>query len=304
MTNERWQYVYRLLLKVARGKRHKAGRPYVYTCRVVAWLSLWGAYHQWPISELANQLKTNGWPEPIRSLVKSPPPSLSTLSRRFRRREIITLMNRALKTLDRGGTWGAIDGTPLPVGRYSTDTDARFGGRGTHYHRAYKLVDIVNQHGQPIAVTVVRGNTSEVAAGRRLVDYLARGGRTMHTVLGDKGFDSEPFHCLVRRRIKGRLIAPVIRTRGRRPRNPNQDRAVGGLFRRASDRVLHSRWGSCWKRRRKLVERINGLFKQRPHCLYALPAFIRHIHTVQRWVLSHAVLLSMKQVDEDALKAA
>jgi hypothetical protein len=304
MTNERWLYVYRILMKAARVKKRKPGRPFMYSCGVVAWLSLWGAYHQWPISELANQLKVNGWPKPIQPFIESPPPSLSTLSRRFKRPEIIALMNRALRTLDKGGTWGAIDGTPLPVGRYSTDADARFGGRGTHYHRAYKLVDIVNQHGQPIAVTVVRGNTSELAAGRWLVDYLARVGRTMHTLVGDKGFDSEPFHSLVRQKIRGRLIAPVIKTRGRRPRNAGRNRVVGGLFRRASDRLLRSTWGRCWRRRRKLVERINGLFKQRPHCLYALPAFVRHIHTVGRWVLSHAVLLSLKQVDKDALKAA
>jgi len=304
MPNEHWQYVYRLLLKVARVQKRKPGHPVTYSESVIVWLSLWGAYHQWPICELARQLRSHGWPKPIRSFMKIPTPSVSTLSRRFRKPEVIDVMNRALGSLDRGGTWGAIDGTVLPVGRYSTDAGARFGGKGTHYQRAYKLVDIVNQYGQPIAVKVVQGNTSELVAARWLINHLACVGRLMHTLVGDKGFDSEPLHRIVKKRIKGRLVAPVIKTRGRPRREGRRTHAVGGALRRACDRLLQSNWGSCWIRRRRLVERINGLFKQRPHCLYALPAFVRHIWTVERWVLSHAVLLSLKQVDHVVLNAA
>jgi len=304
MTNEHWQYVYRLFLKIARVKRHRPGHPFTYDWSIIAWLSLWGAYHQWPISELANQLKAHGWPKPIRPFMEIPPPSLSTLSRRFRKPEIIGIMNATLSALDKRGTWGAIDGTVLPVGRYSRDPGARFGGKGTHYQRAYKLVDIVNQYGQPIAVTVVSGNISELVAARWLVNRLAHVGRTMHTLVGDTGFDSEPLHRLVSKSIKGRLVAPINKNRGRPPKKGRRRREIGGVLRRACARLLQTNWGSCWMRRRYMVDRINALLKQRPHCLYALPSFVRHIHTVQRWVLSHAVLLSLNQVESHVINVA
>jgi hypothetical protein len=186
-----------------------------------------------------------------------------------------------------------VDASVLPVGHYSRDPESQFGGAGSHFKRGYKLVRLLNLHGQAYTVRVISADQSELSVTPALLGDAAQRDLPLRRVLGDKIFDSEPLHQYIDQEFGAVLLAPRY-PRGRRPK-AGRRRPYGGRYRRRAQRILRSSWGKHWWRQRGMIERSNGWLKQRPHNIYALPAFIRRRVRVVRWALCHEIILSVRK---------
>lgn len=294
LSNERFTYLYRLLEEIEQemGVEIKRGPDKTYSNAEIAWLGVWCAYKQWPLKELREEMEKNGWPEPLKQNKSTRQiPAISTLSRRLRETKVQELLRVAIERLAKQARVVYIDGTLLPVGRYSTDLEARFGAAGTRFQRAYKMVHIVNRFGQVIDLEILLGDQPEIVATDPMISRLQKVGRSFKDIVADAAYDSEPLHEKINEAIKARLVAPVSH-KGRKPSGKRR-KPYKGSYRRRIRKFLATEEGKKLYQRRVRVERSAAWFKQRPHNLYALPAFIRRKINVQRWTLCHAVLRNL-----------
>lgn len=289
------------LLKLLRGEEPRVcgrGHPAEYPWWVMTGLALWAAYYQWSNHQLAGYLLTERWPKAFRRLLpgklRRRKPDESTLSRRFRSPKLEQMLERALMRLAEPTPFGALDGLILRVGHHSTDGEARFGGRGSHFQKGYKAVRFVNDHGQAWSVNLGSADQPEIALAQAVIDRMAEHGVKLDHAAADSAYDSEEFRQYVAEQLRAFLIAPVF-SRGRRPAKGRRRKAPKGSYRRRACQMLRSAWGKHWLKRRGIVERSNGWLRQGPHNLGWLPPFVRTARRVRRWLLSHEVLLSYRK---------
>lgn len=296
LSNYEWTCLY-VLLRSLQPRRIGRGHPFSYPWSLMVWLALWTAAHQWPITELAHQLIAEGWPKPLRRVMprhlRRRRPDLSTLSRRWRQEAFFDLLDQLLLRMAATDSLASVDGTVLPIGRHSRDSESRFGGRGSGFQKGYKAVRLVNSHGQALAVQIASADRHEGPMAEQLLRRIADRAIRFRRLLGDSLYDIEALRRLAMDRLGALLIAPPYR-RGRGRRGHSRLPRTGPL-RREVRRLLRSSWGKYWYRKRGCSERSNGWLKQRPHNLFALPAFIRTKVRVRRWVLCHEVLLSYRK---------
>lgn len=269
------------------------GHPTTYPTYLIAWLALWAAAYNWPLCELALQLERHGWPRVVRRCLPRPlrrrVPDMSTLSRRWRKAEFFTMLDRLLIRLAGSDITGLIDGMILPVGPHSTDAEARFGAAGSKFQKGYKAVRLTNRRGQAWAVRVVSANQPETKVALDLLEWVATEDLKLVRAIGDRAYDSEPLRAEFHRHLGALLLAPRQR---RNFRNGRSRKSRMGRFRRQSMRILRSPWGRYWMNARSAIERSNGWLKQRPYLLGFLPPFIRTTARVRRWVVCMEILMS------------
>ena len=116
-------------------------------------------------------------------------------------------------------------------------------------------------------------------AARRLIRQLAAlADKSVKIVIADSGYDSEPLHQLVRRRLHALMLAPLnlrgARSETWRKRQPGRNE---------SDQLLHKRKGQKLLEKRSVIERWYSLFKGSSN-ISALPYHVRRLDRVRRWV--------------------
>lgn len=296
LTHNEWVGVF-CVLRGEEQRRIGRGHPPTYPAHLMAFLALWAAAHRLPITDLAQQLREDGWPAPLKHALsgrmRRRRPDASTLSRRFRQAALLELLRRALLRFAAEDSTYIIDAFVLPVGPHSRDVEARFGGPGSQFMRGYKAVRVTNRHGQAVAVHVISADRNEVGAAPTVVDYLAAHIGCMKRLLGDAIFDAEALREQVALQLDAMLIAPsYARRQGWNGRVAKPRR---GAHRRRCQRLLKTPWGQYWLKVRKNIERSHGWLRQRPHELGFLPSFIRGSQRVTRWMLCHDLLLSYRK---------
>jgi len=309
MDGRLWDRLYRQVRRACKGLTHgrRVGRPRVYGTDEVLMVWAFAALMDWPISTTHDKLKRGAagwwmhrhWSWPARL------PSVPTLTRRAKAPDFRWLLRRVLRRLRRflglaPTAHVAMDATLLLTGAYSRDPESRWTCHGGKWFRGYALHAICDRRGVLWAWHVTSANAQEMKVARRLIRQLAAVARgRVKKVLTDSGYDSEPLHTLVQRRLSAQLLAPVNR-RGAgnerwRHRQPARD---------AADRLLQTPRGNRLLKERNVIERWNGWFKGVSH-LSMLPYHVRRLHRVRLWVnLKLAVFFAHQQLQQSKVTAA
>jgi hypothetical protein len=179
-----------------------------------------------------------------------------------------------------------IDGKPLPVSPVSKDRDAKRGKISGAFARGYKLYAAVNANRRIVVWSVMGLNEDEKTLARYVLLPNLPPLTNDAVVLADSHYDSAPLHQEVSEPLGVCLMHPL---RG-------QDRAVG-----------KNRWWKLrqmpWSRRelvrlwekhpelmrftykaRQEIERVFGVLTCTAGGLANLPAWVRHLDRVRRWV--------------------
>lgn len=224
---------------------------------------------------------------------RRPLPSESTLSKRLRTPSVVALFATLFATLTTPVTPGVfwmMDGKPLPVSGVSGDADAAWGRGAGGLACGYKLHAILNMRGEVAACEVAPMNIDErVVAGRLLATTQLQG-----YVVADANYDSNRLHDCCdaagdRQLITPRRYARTARSTGHRPQSVGRRRCLelwGQPAPRFIDGLLHAR-GEIERRFGTLVCTAGGLG--------SLPAWVRTLPRVDRWVRAKLLIHSLRQ---------
>lgn len=288
MDGRLWTRLYRQIRRVGKSLRVRArkGRPRVYATEEILAVWTFAALMDWPISVTQRRLVQGaaGWWLRRHWCWAGKVPSVATLTRRAQspdfRQALRALLRRVRGWLRRRPHSRVVmDSTFLLTGSYSRDPESRWTCHGGKWFRGYALHAICDRSGALWAWHVTSANVQEMKVARRLVRQVAAGGSSgIRWVVADSGYDSEPLHRLVRRRLGAQLVAPLnlrgAKSDGWRARQPGRD---------ASDRLLATPQGAALAAERSAVERWNSWFKGNSR-VSMLPYHVRRLQRVRRWI--------------------
>ena len=309
MDGRLWDKLYREIRRL--GKKmsisKRTGRPRVYGTDEVLAVWAYAALMDWPISVTQRRLRSGapGWWLRRHWDWSVKVPSVATLTRRAKATDFRWLLRRLLHRLRgwlrrRPGMCVVIDSTFLLTGSYSRDAESRWTCHGGKWFRGYALHAICDRTGALWAWHVTSANVQEMKVARRLVRHVAAAGSDgVRWVVADSGYDSEPLHQLVRRRLAAQLVAPLnlrgAKTDRWRERQPGRD---------ACDRLLSTPQGQALLLERSAIERWNSWFKGSSR-VSMLPYHVRRLHRVRLWInLKLAVFFVHQYLSQQELTTA
>jgi len=164
-----------------------------------------------------------------------------------------------------------IDGKPLPIGHCGKDPDAKAGRKG----RGYKLHAIWGERRLPEAWEVTPLNEYEGAVAERLLPQLGR--LSYGYLLADGNYDASRVFAAADE-VGYQLIAPpedLPALRGRKDQHPTRRRCVA---------MFRDGFGQQLLRGRSAIERRFGNAGSFGGGLSGLPAWVRRLGRVARWV--------------------
>jgi hypothetical protein len=267
MERKLWDRLYTAVMTT----RHPAPPKGVsHSDRWVVLVHLWAAVHERPT---AWACRREHWPA---GAAPARLPSRSAMSRRLRTAAVGRLLNALLARYrgdPRAGWVRYVDSKPLPVGNYSKDPDARTGYGAGGYFRGYKLHAVWGAAPVPLAWEVRPAHQGDPVAARLLVPRLGGQGY----LVGDAAYDSNPLYDAAGARGH-QLGAPPQkpgRGLGHRPHSP---------FRLRARDLLAGPFGRALYRSRPDAERRFGNLCAFAGGLAPLPAWVRRLRRVKRWV--------------------
>lgn len=284
MDRELWNWILVSIKRAADVVGWNGGRRKpLYPNWLVVAMYVWSVAHDRPLSWACRRESYGALFRP-RTL-----PSISQFTRRIRSDDCQCILQL---THDRFAQRGVmteaiyLDGKPLPVSPVSKDRDAKRGKISGAFARGYKLYAAVNANRRIVVWSVMGLNEDEKTLARHalLPNLPPLTGDGL--VLTDSHYDSAPLHEEVSEPLGLWLVHPL---RG-------QDRA-GGKNRwwklrqmPVSRRVLIQAWEQepelmrfVYKSRQE-VERVFGVLTCTAGGLGSLPAWVRHLDRVRRWV--------------------
>jgi hypothetical protein len=284
MDRELWTWILLAIQRAAaRVGWHGGRRKPLYPNWLIVAMYVWSVAHDRPLSWACRRGSYGTLFRP-RTL-----PSISQFTRRIKSddcRRILQLVHDQFA--QRGVMTEAIyiDGKPLPVSPVSKDRDAKRGKISGAFARGYKLYAAVNANRRIVVWSVMGLNEDEKTLARHALlpnlPPLTNDG----LVLTDSHYDSAPLHEEVSEPLGVWLVHPL---RG-------QDRA-GGKNRwwklrqmPVTRRALVHEWQQhpelmrfVYKSRQE-IERVFGVLICTAGGLGTLPAWVRHLGRVRRWV--------------------
>lgn len=269
MGRELWPSLYRELRAAAADVRQK----YVqHPPWVIAAVLVWAALHDRPVSWACDP---RHW-----STTRLRParlPSQPTMSRRPRATAFGLFLNHLTARLRAVGLPAlalTLDGKPLLVGGNSKDPDARFGRAAGHLGKGYKLHAVWGMRPLPEVWAVTPLNAGEKAVGADLLGRLEGGGY----VLADGNYDASYVYDAAAARGY-QLVAPC-----REAKNPGCGKHYQSPHRLRGIELLRGEFGKALFRARTGIERSFGHAGSFGGGLGPLPAWVRGLGRVQRWV--------------------
>ena len=279
-----------------------------YTERLIVLMLLWAAWHDRCLSWACDRAHYGRLFRP-RAL-----PSVSRFTRRVKGPRVRRVLQRVHDDLSTRGTacpfelLSYVDGKAAVVGPVSKDPDARRGKAGGAFAKGYKLHAFVNELRRVVVWSVTPLNTDEKLVAAELLSRLpmppapTAAGLAMQAplTLGDSNYDSAPLHRAFARHRR-LLLAPLRGEQFVGPRGRSRTTLAGmGPARRE---VL-----AVWNEHPDLARYV---MKSRIHAegtfsvlslacgLDRLPAFVRRLPRVTRWIgckliLYHARLLAQQ----------
>jgi hypothetical protein len=252
------------------------GRPRrraVYSDRLIVLMFFWAVWHDRPMCWACQPEAYGGLFRPGKL------PSVSRFSRRLRTERCRELLSRVHELLARGKSPAPlifIDGKAMPVSESSKDRDARTGRGGGRFSRGYRLHAVVTPDARLIRWAVTPMNTHEISAARVLT-----AGRTLRgLVLADGNYDSGPLYQHIHQ-AGGSLLTPLrMHTRGAKTLEKTCSARLEAI---QAWRDQPERIGAVY-RLREGVERLFANLVSFPGGLAPLPAWVRTLPRVTRWV--------------------
>ncbi|MEM1183566.1 MAG: transposase [Planctomycetota bacterium] len=219
-------------------------------------------------------------------------PSLSQFCRRVktpRLHAIIDRVHELLAGLDEHVALAFIDGKALPISESSKDPDARTGRGNGRFSRGYKLHGLSDSLGRIRAFRVTPMNEGEPTVAREyLVQHLTKGA----VVMADGNYDGKKLYTAVGLQ-EAFLFTPQKknhRTEAAFKRTCPERRQAMEVWR---DRPLLAR---AAYRLRTGIERTFSALSCHRNGLGPLPAWVRRIERVTRWVTAKIALYNARVI--------
>ena len=287
MDSHTWRETYQMIVAVNRSIP-VFGRKPTYSDVLIVAMYTWSVAHDRPLCWACRRENYSSLFRP-RKL-----PSVSQFCRRIqtpRCNQILQQVYDRLAGGDIGTLVSYLDARPLVVGSCSKDRDARPGRVYGGFARGYKLHSLVTEDGRVPTWKVTSLNVSEPRVAEELVDST-RGRFSLGLVLADGNYDSGRLYDRVAS-VGGRLLTPLPKNagRGHRPQSPSRLeaaeawRGIGGYVYR--DRIA--------------VERSFAHQSAYGGGLAPLPAWVRTLPRVRRWVGTKLILYHARQVARKAV---
>jgi transposase len=299
MDGRLWDILYREVYRACKPFISlRVGRPRIYQTTEILTVWSFAAMMDWPISLAQKRLACGsvGWWLRRHWFWPAKVPSLPTLTRRAKEPDFRWLLRRILRRLIKCLRRKAIrcvimDATILNTGMYSRDPESRWTCRGGKWLRGYSLHTICDEDGLLLAWFVTSANIQEMSAARKLVRKLAAMKiRTVKMVIADSGYDSEPLHQFVHRRLNAQMLAPVnlrgAKTDNWRKQQPGRNESFCRLQSSEGQRLLESR---------SIIERWYSLFKGESR-VSMLAYHVRRLHRVRRWIDLKLLVFFVRQI--------
>jgi len=272
---------------------HGGRRKPVYANWLIVTMYVWSVAHDRPLS-WACRRGSYGFLFRPRKL-----PSISQFTRRINSddcQRILQLVHDHFA--QRGVMTNAvyIDGKPLVVSPVSKDRDAKRGRISGAFARGYKLHAAVNASRRIVVWSVMGLNEDEKTLARHVL--LPQLPPLTHDalVIADSHYDSAPLHQQVSEPLGVWLIHPLR----------NQHRAVGEFRQQKLQQMPWSRRElvRLWEdhaelmrfvyKARQEIERVFGVLTCTAGGLANLPAWVRHLDRVRRWVGAKIILYNAR----------
>lgn len=285
MSSHMWKVLYQTIRTVNRSIARKGRRP-VYPDTLIVAMYLWAVWHDRPMSWGVYRSSYTTLFRPRRL------PSRSQFCRRIKSTRCQALLRGVydrLANIDTGdpSPIAFIDGRGFRVGPYTTDPEARVGYSSGGYAHGYRLHALAYENGRFVQIRVTPMNVSEKTVARELIDKA----RLHGMVLADRGYESGPLYDYAEER-GAQLFTPLFKNAGagHRPQSPARLRA----------KRIWDNGGAVLYKRRDAIERFFGQLSSFGGGLSPLPAWVRRLERVERWITAkvtiyHARLLAQEQ---------
>ena len=301
MDRELWNAILDAVKHAAREVGWGGGRRRpVYANWLIVAMYIWSVWHDRPLVWACRRGSYGGLFRPRRL------PSISQFTRRIKSDDCQQILQRVHDQFAQRGlvTEAAyIDGKPLPVSPVSKDRDARRGKISGAFARGYKLPALVNERRRIVVWSVMGLNEDEKTVARQALLPHLPPLTPDALVMADSNYDSAPLHEAVADPMGVCLLHPL---RGQR-------RAVGRYRARKLRQMPPSRRAlvSCWNdqpeltrfvyKARQEIERVFGVLTCAAGGLAGLPAWVRRLPRVRRWVGVKIILYNARLEVRDNL---
>ncbi len=282
MDSHMWQIMYHAIRQVERRVPRFGRRPRYGDVLIVA-MYVWSVWHDRPLCWACDRAHYGSCFRPGKL------PSVSQFCRRIqseRCARILQGVHECLSRVDDPAVLSFLDGRALLVGEHSKDSDARTGYAPGGFARGYILHAWATIDGRIPIWSVMPLNVNEKKVAAELVRY----GVLSDLVLADANYDVGRLYDQF---AEGgmQLITPLPRNvgGGHRPQSPSRLAAAQAWPGMA--RYVH--------RERDTIERIFGVLSTTGGGLGHLPAWVRSLERVRRWVGTKLIIyharLSLKR---------
>lgn len=277
MNSQVWQELYRSVVRLARGLDAPQRRMRYADALIVA-LYLWSVWHDRPQCWACDRSNFGPRFQPRRL------PSVSQLNRRIRSLRCQELLQRLTAYWARRCPEGGLmllDSRPLRVGECSKDRQAKAGRVYGGFARGYRLHALLGNQGSVLAWELTAMNVAESRVARRLL----RQAQAKTIILCDANYDRTPlYHAAARR--KAMLLAKPKKGAGQGHRRQSAIRLASLDVWRSSPQEF--------SRLRTQVERIFSQQSSFGGGLAPLPAWVRTLPRVQRWVAAKLMIYHVR----------
>lgn len=303
MDRELWTQVVRLIRHAEKQIGWNGGRRRpVYPNGMIVAMYVWSVWHDRTLSWACRRGSYSVLFRP-RQL-----PSVSQFSRRIRSADCQRILQRlhdALAQRSCGVQLAVVDGKALPVSAVSGDREARRGRITGGFARGYKLHALINQACRIVVWSVTGLNGDEKTVARALLPHAPPMGPGA-ILLADSNYDSAPLHRAAAKACKGVSLVHPLR---------GQHRATGRFRARAlrlmpaSRRALVQAWAQrptllqMALRWRQQIERVFAVLTCTSGGLASLPAWVRGLERVRRWVGTKIILYNARLNVQEQLRS-
>lgn len=274
MSSQLWKTLY-WNIRMANRSIPQQGRRPVFADTLIVAMYLWAVGHDRPLCWAADRANYTGVFRP-RQL-----PSRSQFCRRLktaRCQRLLEEVNTRLARVEKDANPAVrlLDGRAFPVGRHTTDSDAKIGYAGG-YLKGYKLHALATEDGRFTHFRITSLNENEKTLARELIAEAAPKG----IVLADQGYDSGPLYDFAMQH--GTLLfTPLLRNAGGGHRPQSQTRLLA--------KRIWDHGGELLYARRNAIERHLGQLSSFGGGLAPLPAWVRTLERVRRWITAKIVI--------------
>lgn len=283
MEHQLWAAIVALLLPL---DKTPCPAAHDYLDSLIVRVFYWAVVHDRPVAWACSP---RNWPIHLR---KHSLPSPSTMSRRLRSPSVVALLgelSRRITAPAQPGVFWMIDGKPLVISGVSGDTEGRCGRAANGLARGYKLHAIFNVHGELAAFDVQPMNVDERVVAERLVGPAGIQGY----LVADGNYDSNNLHLACEAAGELQMITPRryvgASGTGHRPQSAGRRRCLQ-LWKQPGPRFIDG-----LLRDRAAIERCFGNLVNWGGGLGPLPAWVRTLRRVRRWVEAKLALNVLKR---------